>query len=539
MTTTRLNRRQIATLSQLLTASNHRTIEALLGDALGWLVGFWPAEAGTLLYVAPGGEQLTLTHQHLAPPALALVEQCRSAFRRAMSGEPAVGCYPIDDQHDLLELTLQNGTEAVGLLHLVVGCAAAKEEESDEDLLLLLVRAIGAEADKLSLLHRAEHDLRELNLLYGVGQLLAGNLDLDDLLRSIQRSTPEVMGAARCTIMLYDEQTGELTFEARHADGTTYTVGFPSDRGIAGWVFTNGEAQIVNDVEQDERFYGAVQRQTDFLTHSLICTPLKTHRRTVGVMQVLNKISGEPFSAQDLRLLTTLASQAAVAIENASLYRRLKEERDRLLTKEEEVRHLIARELHDGPTQSVAAIAMNIEFTKRLLQLMPEKVPGELDNLLELARKTSHDIRTLLFELRPLVLETQGLRGAIEQYVTRFRDPEGIRLRLDAPGDLPPLSREVEAAAFMILQEAVNNARKHAGAVEVVIGFRGEGDWLVATVRDRGRGFDMETIQSTYSTRGSLGLLNMHERARLIGAEFAMRSAIGQGTEVELRIPLP
>jgi signal transduction histidine kinase len=405
-------------------------------------------------------------------------------------------------------------------------------------LLLLLVHAVGAEADKLSLLRRAEQDLRELNLLYRVGQVLASNLELDTLLDAIQRHTPEVLGAERCSIMLHDPQRRELVFEAIHSNGEIATMRVPDDRGIAGWVFSHGEGQIVNNVADDERFYNAVQRQTAFVTRSIVCAPMCTREQTVGVIQVLNKVNGEPFNQQDLRLLTTLASQAAIAIENAHLYASLAEERDRLLTKEAEVRHLIARELHDGPTQSVAAIAMNIEFTKRLLQLMPEQVPAELDNVLELAKKTSHDIRTLLFELRPLVLETKGLLGAVEQYVTRFRDPAGIRLRLDAPHELPPITREAEAATFMIIQEAVNNARKYAGPVEVVISFRYADERMVATVRDAGRGFDLAAVQRDYNSRGSLGLLNMHERARLIGAEFAMRSSPGAGTEVELRVPL-
>ncbi len=142
-------------------------------------------------------------------------------------------------------------------------------------------------------------------------------------------------------------------------------------------------------------------------------------------MQVLNKQSGEPFTDQDLQLLTTLAAQAAVAVENARLVRSLKEERDKLLAKEAEVRAAIARDLHDGPTQSVAAIAMNIEFVKRLMRAMPERVESELNVLSELVQKTAYDIRTLLFELRPLGLETQGLLSTLQQYVNRFRDPTG------------------------------------------------------------------------------------------------------------------
>lgn len=182
---------------------------------------------------------------------------------------------------------------------------------------------------------------------------------------------------------------------------------------------------------------------------------------------------------------------------------------------------------------------MNIEFIKKLMRAMPERVESELNVLSELVQKTSYDIRTLLFELRPLGLETQGLLSTMQQYVSRFRDPTGgMRLRLEAPPSIPRLPVEVEGAIFMIVQEGVNNARKHARAMEVAIYLYQEEGQLVASVRDRGRGFNPAAVKSSYNTRGSLGLLNMRERARLIGGDCRIRSVEGEGTTVELRVPL-
>ncbi len=158
----------------------------------------------------------------------------------------------------------------------------------------------------------------------------------------------------------------------------------------------------------------------------------------------------------------------------------------------------------------------------------------------ELVQKTTHDIRNLLFELRPLGLETQGLLVTLQQYVERWRDPSGndIKLRLEAPSQVPRLPPEIEAAAFIILQEAINNARKHAKTDSITIYLYVEEDYFVASVRDRGQGFNVAAVESGYTNRGSLGLLNMKERARLIGTDLRIRSEIGQGTTVELRIPL-
>jgi signal transduction histidine kinase len=537
------NQRHLQTLGQLLIAGGHHDVRGLLASSLERLVTFWPALGGMLLYQAPTSELIVLEHGHLDREASRLIAEAREGFARREEGsEPAIGYYALDDDREIMELPLQSGMQTVGLLHLVVREGEQRTETVApiEDMVMLLVRAIGGEADKLAMLRHAEQDLRELHLLYEVGQALATNLDLSSLLEDIKRRVPLVMGAARCSIMLFDETTHELVLETIDPHtGEVRHFQIPTDRGIAGWVATNGIGQIVNDVEQDPRWFDGVARDIDFVTRSILCAPMRQGDRVVGVMQVLNKQSGEPFTDQDLQLLTTLATQAAVAVENARLVRSLKEERDKLLAKEAEVRAAIARDLHDGPTQSVAAIAMNIEFVKRLMRAMPERVESELNVLSELVQKTAYDIRTLLFELRPLGLETQGLLSTLQQYVSRFRDPSGaMRLRLEAPPSIPRLPVEVEGAIFIIVQEAVNNARKHARAPEVVIYLYPEEGQLVASVRDRGRGFNLAAVEAGYSTRGSLGLLNMRERAGLISGECRIRSVEGEGTTIELRVPI-
>ncbi len=543
MSPTSIDQRQFQTLGQLISVGGHYDVPTLLRASLERLVAFWPAQAGALIYQAPHGEILALDHGPLDPEVAQTIAEAREAFaRRAEGSEPAVGYYALDDDRQLVELSLRSNNQTVGLLHLIVSerdVAPTTPTHAEEDMVVLVVRSLGGEADKLAMLRRAEQDLRELHLLYQVGQSLSANLDLSSLLEDIKRQVPEVMAAERCSIMLMDQATRELVLETHDSvGGEPREFRIPIDRGIAGWVASNGIGQIVNDVEQDSRWFDGISLATDFVTKSILCAPMKHGERVVGVMQVLNKRSGEPFTEQDLRLLTTLAAQAAVAVENARLVHSLKQERDKLLAKEAEVRAAIARDLHDGPTQSVAAIAMNIEFVKRLLRAMPERVPQELDVLSELVLKTSFDIRTLLFELRPLGLETQGLLSTFQQYVSRFRDPNGMQLRLEAPASIPRLQVDVEAAIFIIVQEAVNNARKHSRAPEVTIYLYQEEDHLVASVRDRGKGFNVNAVEASYINRGSLGLLNMRERAELIRGEWRIKSSEGQGTTVELRVPL-
>lgn len=540
-----LDQAQLGTLSQLLATGGHSDVHELLRTSLKRLVEFWPAQAGALLYLSPQGELVRLEHGALNSEARTLIDQARTSFaRRNDDREPTVGFYALEGGFALLELQLQSSShrQGVGLIHLVVPDSGEKNGSTttlhpDEDLLLLLVRSIGGEADKMITLQRAERDLRELRLLYEVGQSLAINLDLPSLLRDITRRAPAVVDAERCSVFILDEERYELVLEST-PPGRPFRM--PADRGIAGWVMTHGLPQVVNDVEQDARWYRPVIYETEVVSRSLVCVPMRVGERVIGVMQLLNKKNGDTFTEQDVQLLTTLAAQAGIAIENARLYRKLQEENERLLNKESQVRNAIARDLHDGPTQRLTAVQMNIQFIKKLLVAMPERVGSELDTLSDLVNKTITDIRTFLFELRPLGLEAHGLLPTLQQYVERWCDPSGrdIQLRLEAPPSVPRLSLEVEAAAFMIIQEAINNARKHADTPEIAVYLYIEETHLVASVWDRGKGFDVRAVEANYESRGSLGLVSMKERAQLIKADIRFRSEPGQGTTVELRIPL-
>ena len=538
-----ISQRQREFLTWLLSTEEHQSIETLLNAVLERLIHAWPAQAGRLFYISPYSEAVGLTCGEPEAEVGTLTERAYQSFtRHPDQSEPIISSYALADSHLLIELPLKSGDQGVGLLHLIVDDqskrgATTSPISQDEDLLVLLAQAIGSEADKLAMLSRARRDLRELNLIHELSQTLVANLDLSQLLHEMKLRVPKAVGAERCSIFLLDPISGELVLEI---PGDARQFRMPADCGIVGWVVTHGIGQIVNDVVQDSRWYDAIGRDTDFTTRSILCVPMRLKERIIGAMQLLNTLDGRPFTDQDMQLLTTLAAQAAIAIENTRLYQSLRQEHERLLAKEAEVRHAIARDFHDGPAQSIAAIAMSIEFIKRLFKVMPEQVPTELATLTNLVNKTSHEIRTLLFELRPLGLETQGLLVTLQHYVERWRDASGngIKLRLEVTGTIPRLPAEQEAATFMILQEAMSNAHKHAQSMEITIQLCVERQQLIARVQDSGRGFDLKEVEAHYRAGMAFGLLNMRERAERIGAELRITSVLDQGTIVELSIPL-
>jgi signal transduction histidine kinase len=150
-----------------------------------------------------------------------------------------------------------------------------------------------------------------------------------------------------------------------------------------------------------------------------------------------------------------------------------------------------------------------------------------------------HQARTTIFELRPLVLETEGLKAALEYYVERLRQTENMSIHLQIEGLEERLPHRVEGIVFAIVQEAIHNINKHARANNVWLTVIRDEKELLTTIRDDGQGFSIEEVEISYATRGSIGLLNLYERAEMLGGQISIRSALGQGTTVSLMVPLP
>ncbi|MDY7040163.1 MAG: GAF domain-containing sensor histidine kinase [Chloroflexota bacterium] len=377
-----------------------------------------------------------------------------------------------------------------------------------------------------------------LMALLDVARIVTSELNLRKLLRKVVHAAVEVLDATTGSLLIWDPATDELVFAVAEPGigKSPEQQRMPADKGIAGWVFTRCEPLIVGDVQQDSRFFGEID--DSFHTTSLIAVPLMTPNEKIGVIEVLNKRSGEQFNQQDLSLLSAFAGQAAIAIVNARLYQELEEEKNRILAVESEAHKKLARDLHDGPAQTLAAIIMNIEFIQTLLQRDPDQVAQELGKLQQTTSRALAQVRNTLFELRPVILETRGLKAALESYVERLRSTEGMTIHLEVRGLDERLPGRLEQVCFAIVQEAVGNIKKHAKAKQVWLGVECRTRDLVIGVRDDGKGFNVKAVESQYDQRGSLGLLNMKERAELVGGRLTIESSPGQGTLVSLIAPL-
>ncbi|RPJ56047.1 MAG: GAF domain-containing protein [Dehalococcoidia bacterium] len=391
-------------------------------------------------------------------------------------------------------------------------------------------------------LEEAQQRLAALHVVHEVAQTLTSELNLGPLLRKILGVAVQVMNASAGSLLLLDESTDELVFEVIEggAGQNLKGVRIPRDTGVVGWVAAHRKPLIVDDVNKDDRYYQSIAQSFGFKLTSLLCVPMISRNKLIGVLEVLHSAPGRYFGSLDQQLLTTFANQAAIAIENARLYESLKKERDHLVVVEDEVRKRLARDLHDGPAQLLASIVMSLSFTKELLKRAPEHVPAEIEQSTAIADRALKQLRTLLFDLRPVILETQGLTPALEMYAERLQETEQLNVILTCQGEFERLSSTAEVAIFAVIQEAVNNAKKyaHASRIDLVLEPNAREDKLTVLIKDNGAGFDVQAVKAKYDERGSLGMINMQERAGVINGSFKIRSEVGKGTEVLLSLPL-
>lgn len=534
-------------LASLAELTRQRDIKQFLKAALHETIRLTNSEAGSLLLVSD--RRLAAREGDLSSPIqrqIALWEDGleqrlgTGSWRIEEREQPPISTHIMEDSRQLLANTPLLDDDKVTGSMTVVFASGHSLSLSQRQVLTYCAHSIGNLAKIIDSLTVTQDSLSQLSFLYDTSQALISTLDLREVLDNTMELATNILNAAASNLMLVEEDTKELVFAIPHGEKEALLRSYhmPLDQGIAGWVATHGEPAVVNDVSQDERFSRETDVRTGFLTESIICVPLQIKDRTIGVLEALNKMSGEGFTDDDLRLLSTLAAQAAIAIENARLYRSLHEERDKILRVQEQARRELARDLHDSTLQRLSSIAMGADYIKRLLKHEGGPVLDELDELQEMVAQASKEARTLLFELRPVALETRGLVPALEAYVQQLQGGEAPTFHLDDGGFDKRLSDELEGTTFIIVQEAISNARKHAEPKNIWISLAQEGEHLLIAVKDDGRGFDPETSRRSTDQGSHLGLLSMQERAELIGAELSVESGLDQGTEIALRVPL-
>lgn len=399
---------------------------------------------------------------------------------------------------------------------------------------LVVVRDITERVRAYELLEqRVRERTRELTTLLDVSHNVASTLELRPLIELVLDQLKSVVAYSGATILLLQGESlvamARRYPEESHADAAAaYSV--DDARGVLNRI-RSGRPLIIDDVRgsspEAEDYRRAVGERVDtafYYERGMLVAPMMLKDRMMGAL-VLGSDRPSHFTEEHAMLTLAVATQAAVAIENARLYEQAQE----VAVLEE--RQRLARELHDSVSQALYGIALGAQTARTLLDRDPDKVVDPLEYVLQQAAAGLAEMRALIFELRPDALQTEGLVAALEKQVESMRARHNIAVTATLCVE-PEIKFPAKEAFYRIAQEGMHNTVKHARATEVELKLDCVDGVVVLELSDNGRGFDPD---GTFP--GHLGLQTMRERAVQLGGGLTLVSAPGEGTRIRAWIP--
>lgn len=211
----------------------------------------------------------------------------------------------------------------------------------------------------------------------------------------------------------------------------------------------------------------------------------------------------------------------------------------KILKAQENERQRVAREIHDGPAQSMSNVVLKSELCIKLLDRDLDKARQELINLKEMVRISIQDVRRIIYDLRPMSLDDLGIVPTLERYILKINENYSTVVKFITHGTPRILPSIISLTLFRLTQEALNNILKHAQATEATVKLSFLEENIELFISDNGKGFDVNEVHKRIRDDGSgFGLSSMKERVQLLDGEFAIRSQPNQGTRYYIRIPL-
>ncbi len=216
-------------------------------------------------------------------------------------------------------------------------------------------------------------------------------------------------------------------------------------------------------------------------------------------------------------------------------FRRKQNMRMWIIESQESERRKIARELHDGPAQSLASALIRLDLINQLWDEGAERIVTELAAVKNMGQESLADIRRLMFDLKPTLVHDEGLTATLQEYFYDYEAKYNFNINYMIFGFRRKYDISLEIALYRLVQEALTNIRKHAGVNEAWVKIEDKGDLLTLLIKDEGEGFALSDVQEKQE---SYGILGMRERVELFGGEIDIVSSPGKGTQVIAKVPI-
>lgn len=417
---------------------------------------------------------------------------------------------------------------AYGNLYLTEKEGGVPFTPEDEELVALLASQAAVAIENARLYESSREWARQLESLNEIAAAMASEVEPKRLLELVVKRLRELVDARFVAVFL-PSPDGSLELAAADGEHADELVGFRlASRSKAGRVFSQGASVRVDALLDDPEVDPELTRRVN--ARAGLWVPLLARGKTIGVLMALDRREFDPrFSDADVRIAETFADRAAVAVD---LSQRVARDTVRRIVETQEIeRGRLARELHDETAQALTSILLGLKRIEDIAE--SEDVRAALADLREAVVAALQDVRRLAIELRPRALDDFGLVPALERLTQGVAEQADIAVDLESRLPEARLPEEVETVLYRVVQEALNNVVKHAGAKHVSVVLSQKGGAVAAVIEDDGRGFAPER-----SDRGA-GLLGMRERVALVYGRLTLESSEGTGTTVVVEVPLP
>jgi PAS domain S-box-containing protein len=417
-----------------------------------------------------------------------------------------------------------------------------KFHPSEVSLLESLGNLMGIAVQKVRLYEQSLFQRDRLSTLHEIDLAVASSLRLKTVLDLLVDKICFFLPNSAVTIRLWNEPSGKLEFTVcrnfNEEEWREHEQGFGDLGGLNGTVLQTRAVVEVSNIETDPRVaHAGFYRKQGIAGFLLI--PLLVRDQFLGVLGLFTREANE-WPKDEVEFLITLASAAAIAVDNAQLYEetlagreQLKALSHRLLEAQEAERYDTAHKLYDEVGQELAALRVNLDMSERLPQ------DGARQQNLKQAQtgveKLLNRVLNLSLDLRPPILDDFGILAALSWYFKRYTAQTGVRVDFQHRGIEGRFSSAVETVAYRIAQEALTLAARHAGVKEVTMQVRATQETLYIAVEDRGNSFHSKAEPSANVGEG---LSRMRERAALVGGQLFVDSGIGRGTRITTELPL-
>lgn len=378
---------------------------------------------------------------------------------------------------------------------------------------------------------RANRSAGQLRALESAVRGIGGTLDQDRVLKQIADEV-RVLADARYAAIGIVDRDGVIVefFTSGMTDAERAAIGeLPRGRGLLGALVREARTLRIADITTHPGRYGFPPNHP--VMSSFLGVPIKIGDDAVGRMYLTDKIGAAEFSADDEALVETFALHAGLAIQQARLHDQVR----RLAIVDE--RERISRDLHDSSIQAIYAQTLSLDDVPDLVDEDPDEARRRVDDAIDALHAVINDIRSFIFGLRPVLLESGGIVDGLEQLATELRRSSGVEVTVSAAagaGDIGDLPIDVVVELLAVTREALSNIARHAGAERASVTLDGSPAELRLAISDDGHGFDVDRPIA----RGHLGLANM--RARVAGLSGTLNiDSDASGTRIIVTLPRP